>query len=483
MKYSIVIPTYNHCNDLLKPCIESIIKYSNIWDIELIVSANGCKDDTLAYLGSLKEKYNYLGLQDNLKVIWSNEALGYAKATNAGITVATTDYIVLLNNDTVLLQQPKNLWLELLKAQFDKNHDAGISCVMKSFSEAANAEFAVFFCVMIHKKVFDKIGLISLDYGIGGSEDIDFSIQTVNAGFRIYEAVEKIWSNDNSTYTGNFPLYHKGEGTVHDTTLVSNWNDIFSENSLTLAKKYNIDWYNKHVNSSLDTRFKRDLAWIKDTHDEIYREVIQDNCYQLTEKAMSNRNVIDIGANVGAFSILAAYLGAKKVIAIEPVLETYKNLFDNINKSKLSTIVPMKYLVSAQNGDKHKISINENSGHNSMYNVDSNYEIVETVTLHTLLESLDGDDILLKLDCEGAEYDILLSASHEDMQRINQVIIEIHADLHPEYKGFDIITNQLTSFGFKQADSKQIYGWNIDNNGNVYNMHTLPFRIEIWDRL
>ena len=48
MKYSVVIPTYNHCDDFLKPCIESIAQYSDLPDIELIVSANGLQDDICA---------------------------------------------------------------------------------------------------------------------------------------------------------------------------------------------------------------------------------------------------------------------------------------------------------------------------------------------------------------------------------------------------------------------------------------------------
>ena len=40
MKYSVVIGTYNHCDDLLKRCVEALIKYTNLEDIELIIVAN-----------------------------------------------------------------------------------------------------------------------------------------------------------------------------------------------------------------------------------------------------------------------------------------------------------------------------------------------------------------------------------------------------------------------------------------------------------
>ena len=43
-----------------------------------------------------------------------------------------------------------------------------------------------------------------------------------------------------------FPIYHKGEGTVHDKTLVPDWDVIFTNNELLLAKKFNLEWYEQH---------------------------------------------------------------------------------------------------------------------------------------------------------------------------------------------------------------------------------------------
>jgi len=53
MKYSIIIPTYNHCDDFLKPCIKSILKNTDLDLIQIIVSANGCTDNTREYLDEL----------------------------------------------------------------------------------------------------------------------------------------------------------------------------------------------------------------------------------------------------------------------------------------------------------------------------------------------------------------------------------------------------------------------------------------------
>jgi glycosyltransferase involved in cell wall biosynthesis len=235
MKYTIVIPTYNNCEKYLKPCIDSIIKFTDMDEVELIVSANGCTDNTHYYL-------NYLATAiPHLKVAWDDNPLGYSKATNEGINLATTDKIVLLNNDTVLLEQNKNDWLNFLNKPFDDRPNCGITCVIKGHSEPANKMFAIFFCVMIHKKVFDKIGLLNEEYGVGGGEDTEFSIEAEKAGFEVVEVFEKNW--EGIQYTGVYPIYHKGEGTVHDTNLVQGWDNIFLRNSLKLAKKYNYEWY------------------------------------------------------------------------------------------------------------------------------------------------------------------------------------------------------------------------------------------------
>lgn len=246
MNYSIVIPTYNHCHDLLIPCVESILKYSHVYDIELIISANGCVDDTKNYLSYLRELYNSLGLIENFKTTWSDEPLGYARASNAGIKLATTDKILLLNNDVVILHQNKHDWLTTLNKPFERDPNCGISCTLKKYSPVTKSHFAIFFCAMIHRKVIDKIGLVSEDYGTGGHEDTDYCIRAEQAGFTIEQEVPLYWSNEVNMHVGSFPLYHKGEGTVHDPSLVSDWENTFFNNELLLAKKYNMEWYEQN---------------------------------------------------------------------------------------------------------------------------------------------------------------------------------------------------------------------------------------------
>lgn len=237
MKYSIVIPTYNHCDKYLKPCVDSIIKYSNLEDIELIISYNGCTDETKHYVTYLTYMFQNKGLGDNIKYYGSEKPSGYAKATNDGIKVATCDKIVLLNNDTVLLDQAKNQWLHMLEAPFLHDAEVGLSGPIVQYSPDAKHDFCVFFCVMIDRKVFDKIGLLNEEYGVGTGEDVEFCIEAIRAGFKMVEVAPKRLENA-EFYVGGFPIYHEGEGTVHDTKLVKDFDQIFRDNCEKLAKKY-----------------------------------------------------------------------------------------------------------------------------------------------------------------------------------------------------------------------------------------------------
>lgn len=214
-------------------------------EVELIVSANGCVDNTLFYLQGLQQQFDSIGAGEHFKMVWSDRPLGYSGANNIAIQQATANKIVLLNNDTLLLPQAKSFWLESLHRPFEVSNRTGISCVVKSWSDPAGHDFAIFFCVMIDRKVFDTIGLLNEEYGKGGGEDTEFSIEAERAGFEVTECFSKTWDSHSNIYTSAFPIYHKGEGTVHDASLVPDWHDVFWRNSAKLSRKYNPQWLDK----------------------------------------------------------------------------------------------------------------------------------------------------------------------------------------------------------------------------------------------
>jgi hypothetical protein len=257
-------------------------------DVELIISANGCTDNTKWYLQSLRYQFDSLGFGNNLKILWSDAPLGYAGANNVAIEIATASKIVLLNNDVVLLEQSKNQWLDILAAEFNNNPKCGVSCLVKTFSPEANADFAIFFCVMVSREAFDIVGLLNTIYGAGAGEDVEFCVEAQKAGFEICQVGEKIL--DTKFWTGSFPLYHAGEGTYHDKELFPDWDNIFYRNSLILSKKYNPLWYKHSVRQHVDSS-----VYFKD---EVVDQREKSRYIRLSENIIGN-SVLEIGCKNG----------------------------------------------------------------------------------------------------------------------------------------------------------------------------------------
>lgn len=462
-KYSIVIPTYNNCDKYLVPCIESVFRYTNEDDIELIVSANGCTDNTLEYLTEL------WGSHPCVRVVWSREPLGYPMATNAGIRFATADKIVLLNNDTVLLPQEKNTWLDILEKPFLTNPRCGVVGDVKIFSEAANHDFAIFFCVMIKREVFDAVGLLNEDYGIGMGEDIEFCIEAERAGYEVIEALPKTYSPELDIWVNEFPIQHFAEGTMHDTDLVKDYGSHYAKNLLKLAKKYNRPWYARNS-----------LSWVKadKESEDFFRSIVEQNEYHLSEDLVRDRTVIDVGANRGIFSLFAAALGAERVVSFEPVGSTFEILNENAKRSGLD-VECHRLAVSDRHGVM-RISLNSLSGQNSLYTQSYEndrllFEEVETVPLVDIINNVPGK-IFLKLDCEGSEYDLILSLTERDASRIETIVMEIHEDLHPTYKGSEIIHERLTDLGYERVFSDRMGWWQEES------FEPLPLLMEMWKK-
>lgn len=226
MKYSIVIPTYNHCDDLLKPCIESVIRNTDMSQVELIIVANGCIDNTREYVDSLS---------CNVKLIWFYDPIGYTKATNIGIQQATGEYILLLNNDVQVLDYwLKNQWLEVLTHPFLTDEKMAITGTNRYREQEINKDFLIFFCVLIKQSVFKQIGLLDEIFSPGYGEDIDYCLRAEQHGLK-WHCVDHTVLKD-GMHIGHFPIYHKGTATFKEE---SDYSQIVARNKQTLIDRYN----------------------------------------------------------------------------------------------------------------------------------------------------------------------------------------------------------------------------------------------------
>ena len=146
--------------------------------------------------------------------------------------------------------------------------------------------------------------------------------------------------------------------------------------------------------------------------------------------------VLDIGANVGGVSImLAKKYPFLKIYSYEAHPINYKNLLKNIEKNNITNIEAFNYAVYSV--DNHLINISlctTNTGAtNSFIDIDkrdigqsSNID-VSTISLDTIIKNNNIENLkFLKMDCEGAEFEILESSKLINEISVENLGIEVH---------------------------------------------------------
>jgi FkbM family methyltransferase len=168
--------------------------------------------------------------------------------------------------------------------------------------------------------------------------------------------------------------------------------------------------------------------------------------------------VIDIGANFGAFSIVAAKHVGKggRVFSYEPNPSAFARLLKNIQSNELTNIIAYNEAVGKQDGEV-TLYLDRNSAFSTAYGkVDGHSPSrlqsikVKMRSMSSVLREAGGFVQLLKMDCEGSEYDILQSVSVDEFSAVSQVAMEVH-----EIPGFSktIIPSILTALGFATKDT------------------------------
>jgi len=164
-----------------------------------------------------------------------------------------------------------------------------------------------------------------------------------------------------------------------------------------------------------------------------------------------NKIVVDVGANIGDTLIYFALKGAEKVIGIEPLPQNYESAKKNIQLNGLMSKIDLQ-LAGCSNKTGY-IQINDKKV-GRLYSVESEKDSKVRIPLITLDEICKKNDIhsgILKIDCEGCEYEVILSTSRETLRSFSDIQIEYHF-------GYKNLKNKLEKSGFKVKVTKPKIG-------------------------
>jgi O-antigen biosynthesis protein len=202
MKTSIIIPIYNQ-KDYTQKCLKSVFKCGSKYEFEIIVVDNSSTDDSREYLA---------GLADKVRVIRNEKNLGFAKACNQGAEMAKGEYLLFLNNDTVVTDK----WSDILVDEMDNNKELGIVGPKLLYPNGTVQQAGIVFddklwphhiykreqgtevyvnkkrqfqcltaaCFLIKKDLFEKVNGFDEVY-LNGSEDMDICFKIRELGFDI----------------------------------------------------------------------------------------------------------------------------------------------------------------------------------------------------------------------------------------------------------------------------------------------------------
>ena len=214
-KVSIILVNYNGLKDTIS-CVESLqgISYQNY---EIIIVDNGSENDYRL----LKDVYS----GTNIKILSTNNNIGFSGGNNVGIKYALeskSDYILLLNNDTVV----ESDFLTSMVQTAEKNNDEvvvtckimyesrrdivwyaggsfskitsrtvsyGINKIDDEFSSVKHVTFASGCCMLIPCYVVRVVGLMDEKYFLY-CEDTDYCLRIIRSGYKIiFEPKSKIY--------------------------------------------------------------------------------------------------------------------------------------------------------------------------------------------------------------------------------------------------------------------------------------------------
>lgn len=199
----------------------------------------------------------------------------------------------------------------------------------------------------------------------------------------------------------------------------------------------------------------------------IIKEIFINSVYTIDPIVINEGDVIfDVGANVGVFSLYASLIKGTNIYAFEPHPDNFKKLVHNVEMNGIDNINCFNYGLALKKENRIMIEASIAGGHKISNNLgpdskNSEGVKVKTTTLGLIMKELNIEKIdFLKLDCEGAEGEIISSLGINGLKKIEKIAIEFH-DNHSILKHNEIL-ERLENSGFKTRlkwDGKSYFGY------------------------
>ena len=149
---------------------------------------------------------------------------------------------------------------------------------------------------------------------------------------------------------------------------------------------------------------------------------------------------VDVGANIGAYTLLASSVRRARSVCFEPVPETFSRLEENLRLNHLGELVTAHNLGVGENPGLIRFSLDQNCGNRVLRDDEPEEGVaVKVVTLDEVLAG--ASPHLMKIDVEGFELPVLRGAE-EILQRpeLHSIILElIHMGDRYGYRDEDIL--------------------------------------------
>ncbi len=231
-----------------------------------------------------------------------------------------------------------------------------------------------------------------------------------------------------------------------EQVILNNHFDVFSV-ARGKNKKYKID------NKGNITLFTNNVTVKLQTHNDfggVYSSFLNDT-WKINK--MKDKNVIDIGAYLGDSSISFAINGAKKVIALEPLPQNFNIAKKNIEQNNLGDKIELMFAACGSKDEFMSVDPSVSSSHQVSLKRHSKGIKIPVISLKQILEKFGSEPSVLKMNCEGCEYDVILASTNEVLKKLEYIVIEYHY-------GYKNLKEKLELAGFTVTITSPIYSLN-----------------------